>query len=177
MLQLLAANTKNILYLAVFTALGLFLTYISGLFQLESRLLTMQIPVLLAGFTLSMNWAVACGMLIPVLGCVFLGTPELLPALPIIICEMVAYAASANMFYNIIGWKIIPSLLITMLIGRVVMFCAASILSQVMDSFNAFSYASEVITNGWPGLILQVIIIAVYQKIGPKPKKTNYYAR
>ncbi len=151
--------TKNFIITLVLCGMGVILPFISGRFGLEPVLLTMQIPVLIAGFVLPMNWAVTCAILTPVLNGIVLGTPTIYPVLPIMLCQLIALAASCNMLRGMTSLKIYPILLFSILLGWVLFFCAASIISWILDDVNAFSYTSEVLMLGWPGIILQIAVV------------------
>jgi len=156
---------KNILKSLILIALGILFPAVTGHFGLESILLTMHIPILLAGFLLPINYSVFCGMATPILCTIFLGEPSVFPILPLIICETIALTSFANIFYVALHWKIYPALILTMLLGILVLFSAASILSWVVDGFSAVSYTSNSFVVGLPGFVLQILIIPIILKI------------
>lgn len=157
--------TKNLIITLILCGMGVILPFISGMFGLEQVLLTMQIPILIAGFVLPMNWAVTCAILTPVLNGIILGTPTIYPVLPIMLCQLIALAASCNMLRGMTAMKIYPILLFSILLGWVLFFCAASIISWILDDVNAFSYTREVLSLGWPGIILQIAVVPPIVKL------------
>lgn len=161
-------HSKKLICSAALVAGGVLLPGLLHIWGLEKHLLIMQFPILLAGFLLPMIWAVSCSAIIPVLCMICWGSPFFLPDLPLILCEMIAYAALANLLYISFRQKVLPSLLLTMLLGRLVMFCAASIYSWLTDSFNAYAYTYSSILTGWPGMLLQVALVPLVVKVVEK---------
>ena len=150
----------KLLAAAVLFFAGLLLPYVSGMLGWERMLLLMQIPVLLAGFLLPMNWAVCCAVAIPVANTVVWGVPTAFGELPLVLCEMIAYAAFANFYYTMVNWKVYPSLFMTMLSGRAVLFCAASIYGAVSGgAVRAVPYLAAAVSAGWPGMLLQAVAV------------------
>jgi len=154
-------GNKNIFLMALFIALGVMLPFLAGMAGMESHLLTMQAVVILAGFLLPLNMAVACAGIPPVLCWLLLGNPEFFPALPIVVCQLIAIVSFINMMRFSLDMPPVKALLVSIVLGWLVHFSAASILSWITDGFNAVSYSLGIIVNGWPGLALQVIFIPI----------------
>jgi hypothetical protein len=161
-------NKSNLLICALLVTASVLLSGLLAKTGWENRLLTMQIPILIGCFLLPMSRAVICAVLAPVLCCAIFGVPELYPALPVTVSQTIALAAGGNMFYVVMDKKISLSLLFAEAAGLTLMFCAISILSWISDDVDAFSYASAIIADGWPGVLLQFLtvppVILVIQK-------------
>ena len=89
----------------LFITMGLVFPVIFHYFGLGKSFLPMHIPVLLAGFMLSLPYAIAVGAITPVLSFVLTGMPPLFPVLPYMFFELMAYAAVANLLSRRIKLK------------------------------------------------------------------------
>lgn len=157
--MLIKLTTKTVLFTIFLVAMGVLLPYITGLFQVERYLLTMQLPILIAACLLPMNWAVLSAVLTLVLNSVLLGVPEIYPLFPIMLCQVIALAACLNMLYRVMEKNIYPSLLLSILAGWILFFCAASILSWILPGVNAIAFTREFILHGWLGIVLQIALV------------------
>lgn len=150
---------KNPVWAAGLIGAGVLLPAVTNYFGVEQMLLAMYVPLLVAGFLLPVKWSVFIAVLVPVLNSILFGIPPMLPSLPLVVCETIAFAAFANLLYEGSGWNIYPALLATLGIGIVVLFCAAAILGAVTEGFIGSAYTIEMLRNGWPGLVLQVAVV------------------
>lgn len=126
----------------------------------SSVYLPMQIPVALAGFLLPMNWAVGCAVAVPILNSALFDIPFLTLDLPLWACQMIALAAFANFYYSMLGKNIYVSLLCAEMLSFVVFFCAASIYCAVgFGEVRALTYFRKAIATGWPGILIQIVIV------------------
>lgn len=146
---------------ALLVAVGLFLPEVLRLKGLsEQVLLPMQIPVALAGFLLPMNWAVACAVLVPVLNSAVYDIPFLTVDLPLWVCQLIALAAFANFYYTMLGKNIYVAILCAEMLSFVFLFCAASIFCAVSPGgMRALPYFRHAVTAGWPGILLQILVV------------------
>ncbi len=162
-------NFSQIIILLILTGAGILLPYLANSLNVNEILILMHIPVILAGFLLPMSWAVSCAVILPIANTLIFGIPTALTDLPLMVCELFAYAAFANFFYEMLEYGILKALLLTMLCGRVVLFCSASIYGAVdSGSFNSISYIVETFTVSWPGMILQIAAIPTIMSIAKK---------
>lgn len=150
---------KKLTYTLGFSFIGVLLPYISGYFQMEHILLTMQIPILLCAYLLPIKWAVTCAVLTPVLNTIFLGDPALFPLFPIALCQLITLAASFHMLAVALNKNLYLSLFISIVAGWLIFFCAASIMSWVLDGIDAIRYTLTMVKHGLLGIGLQVIIV------------------
>lgn len=166
---------KELLYLLVLLSTGIILTGASVKYGLESRLMIMKFPIILAGFLLSINYAVASAFILPILCTVLYGEPAAFPNLPLIICETVALTSFSNIYYNSAHLKIYPSLVITLVMGELVLFSAASILSWVTHNFSAVGFTIDSFLHTLPGLAVQFAFIPIIVKLSEiiKSKMAN----
>lgn len=88
-------------------------------FGLGSTFLPMHIPVLLAGFVISIPFAITVGALTPFLSSVFTGMPPLFPVMPYMVFELAAYGAVASILYRKLKVNVYISLIGSMIAGRI----------------------------------------------------------
>jgi len=150
---------KNILMMAVFIVSGVVLPFLAGLAGIEQHLLTMQAVIVLAGFLFPLNMSIFCATLIPILCWLLLGYPSFFFSLPVSVCQMIAIVSFINMVHVSLGMGPFRSLLISLALGWLVYFSAASILSWITDDFSAPASSFSIIEEGWPGLAIQIILI------------------
>lgn len=116
--------------------------------------------VAMAGLVLPMPWAVGCAVVIPLLNSMVWGSPYLTTDLPLLVCQMIALAAFANFFYDMVGWNVFAALLAALALSFVVLFCAASIFGAVSGGLiRGTSYVRGTLTAGWPRMLLEIILV------------------
>lgn len=157
-------QTKQLVLSGVFIAIGIVLPMVFHMFQGGgTAFLPMHIPVLLAGFFLSVPYALAVGVLTPILSSVFTGMPPIFPVLPFMICELATYGVMASILSRKYKLNVYISLIGSMVVGRI----AAGAAVWVLASFFAAKLPSPTIfiagavTKGIPGIVIQLVIIPV----------------
>jgi len=145
----------------LFITMGLVFPVIFHYFGLGKSFLPMHIPVLLAGFMLSLPYAIAVGAITPVLSFVLTGMPPLFPVLPYMFFELMAYAAVANLLSRRIKLNSYISLIISMIAGRIV---AGVIVWGMIVFFGAkipgpIAFIASAVTTGIPGIIIQLAFV------------------
>ena len=119
-----------------------------------------EVAVALGGLLLPLSWAVGSAVVIPALSTLFYGTPYLTTDLPLLVCQMIALAALANFFYDMVGWNVYGALLSAMGLSLVVLFCAASIFGAVSGGLvRALPYVRATLTAGWPRILLEIVLV------------------
>lgn len=145
----------------LFIALGLILPMVFHVFGSGSTFLLMHIPVLIAGFVVSMPFAIAVGVMTPILSSLFTGMPPVFPVLPFMVFELATYGAVASLLYRKLKLNVYISLVCSMIAGRI----ASSVVVWVLATFfmaklpNPVIFITGGITQGIPGIIIQIIFI------------------
>lgn len=145
----------------IFIALGLVLPVAFHALGAGSTFLPMHIPVLLAGFVVSVPFAVAVGAITPILSFLFTGMPPVFPVLPFMVFELATYGAIASLLFRKFRLNVYISLIGSMIAGRIV----SSIVVWVLATFfmaklpNPFVFITGGIVEGIPGIIIQIIFI------------------
>lgn len=168
MLQTKTKSSLSILKLvlsALFLALGLVLPLLTGnIPQFGSMLLPMHLPVLLCGFVCGWKWGLITGFVLPLLRSLLFTMPPLVPTALAMSFELATYGAVAGVMYALLqksGWRVIVSLIVAMLAGRVV-WGLVSIPIYAAFTEKTFSLAlfwANGFVGAWPGMLLQVILI------------------
>lgn len=118
--------------------------------------LPMHIFVILAGLLFGWRAGLLVGLFTPLLSFGVSGMP-LLAVLPQITVELSAYGLAAGILRGKLNLRIIWALLGAMLLGRLALGLAVLLLSW--GEANPLLYVWSVIEQGWPGMLIQVIII------------------
>lgn len=153
--------TRELTLSGLFIALGLVLPMLFHMIGAGNVFLPMHIPVLIAGFCLSLPFAAAVGIITPILSTLLTGMPMLFPVLPYMAFELLTYAVAANILYRKFKLNSYISLMISMAAGRMV----SSLVVWILASFftaklpSPLIFLSGTVMHGIPGIILQILII------------------
>lgn len=160
-------NTLNMVWAAMFMALGLVLPFMTGQIpQIGSMLLPMHLPVLLCGLICGWQYGAAVGFVLPLLRFALFGMPPIFPTGIAMAFELAAYGLLAGLLYNRAKWRCVVSLyrclIAAMIGGRLVWGVVRVLLTGVAG--NAFTwqmFMAGAFLNAIPGIILQLIAIPV----------------
>lgn len=156
---------------AVFFALGLMLPFFTGqIREIGKMLLPMHIPVMLCGFICGQWYGLIIGFLLPIIRSVAFGMPIFYPSAIAMSFELMTYGFFVGFIYNINKTKkifsIYLSLIISMILGRIVWGIVSLILYGIIQkTFTLSFFIATTISNGFPGIILQIILIPIVLKI------------
>lgn len=151
---------------AVCLALCMVLPFLTGQIpQVGSALCPMHIPVLLAGFLCGPWWAMAVGVVAPLLRFALFGMPPIFPTGVAMCFELAAYGLVSGLLYARLPKKtanIYVSLLAAMLAGRVVWGIVRVALSGVAgEPFTWAAFMAGAFVNAVPGIIVHILLIPV----------------
>ncbi len=153
-------KTKKLTQSALLLTLSAIIPYLFHIAQLPGKvLLPMHLPVLLAGFLVGPVSALIIGALAPVLNFLISGLPPL-AILVFMICELAAYGLLAGLLHQ--KFNIFSSLILTMLGGRVTYGLSIWVGINFFDLIkfqNPLLMVKASLITGWPGILLQLIII------------------
>lgn len=146
-------------------ALCMVLPFLTGQIpQIGRALSPMHIPVLLAGFLCGPWWAMAVGLIAPLLRHTWLGMPPLVTAIAMSF-ELAGYGLFSGLLYRLLPKKpvnVYLSLLLAMLGGRVVWGLAMTVISGVTGSeFGMAAWLAGAFTSAVPGIILHIVLIPI----------------
>lgn len=118
--------------------------------------LPMHIFVILAGLLFGWRAGLLVGLFTPLISFGVSGMP-VLAILPRITVELSAYGLAAGFLRGKLNLRILWALIGTMVIGRLALGLAVLLFSW--GEANPLLYVWSVIEQGWPGMLIQLIII------------------
>jgi riboflavin transporter FmnP len=124
--------------------------------------LPMHIPILIGGFVLSAPYAVAVGIVTPVLSYLFTGMPPV-PVIYVMPIELAAYGLFISFLYNKARIGLYPSLISGMIGGRIVSILGKYLILHLLMNkpFALKKVASALFITGLPGIIIQIILVPI----------------
>lgn len=151
---------------AMLLALSIVLPFLTGQIpQIGSALCPMHIPVLLCGFFCGSWYALAVGIIAPLLRFVLLGMPPIIPTGIAMCFELATYGFVAGILYKRLPRKkvcIYVALIGAMLCGRVVWGATRVVLFGLGQSeFGWAAFMSGAFLNAIPGIIVQIVLIPI----------------
>ncbi len=163
-------KTHKLVLTAFFLALVFILPFFTGQIQvIGSMLLPMHLPVLLCGFFVGWPYALALGVISPILRSLMFGMPPMFPVAIGMAIEMGVYGFVSGFCYlhskkkNIVS--IYVSLLLAMILGRVAYGLATLIMLGTVGSTYTFSaFIAGAFFSAIPGIILQLVLIPILVK-------------
>ncbi len=161
-------KTKNLTYGALFIVLGLLMPMVFHAFNMGGQIfLPMHIPVLLAGLILDPLYALAVGIITPILSSILTSMPPLMPMLPIMVFELGTYALTASLLKKRAKQNDIIALIAAMVLGRIVagivVYFMVALFSVKLPAPHIF--ISTGVVTGLPGIAVQLVIIPILMKL------------
>ena len=159
-------NLRQLILAAMFLTLALALPFLTGQIpQVGSALCPMHIPVLLCGFFCGPWYALAVGLVAPLLRFALFGMPPLMPTGIAMGFELATYGFVSGLLYKLLpGKKVFTyvTLIAAMLAGRIIWGIARVILAGLAQSEFAWTaFLSGAFVNAVPGIILHILLIPV----------------
>ena len=158
-------STINLVYAAMFFAIGLVLPFVTGQVpEIGNLLLPMHLPVLLCGFICGPIYGSVVGVFLPIVRSLIFGMPALLPSAVTMAFELMAYGFFTGFVYSLFKPKSLVSIYITlisaMLMGRAIKGFANMIIYGVLGIEYSFAlFISGAFIEAIPGIILQLVVI------------------
>ena len=159
-------NLRQLILAAMFLTLALALPFLTGQIpQVGSALCPMHIPVLLCGFFCGPWYALAVGLVAPLLRFALVGMPPPMPTGIAMCFELATYGFVSGLLYKLLpGKKVFTyvTLIAAMLAGRIMWGIARVILAGLAQSEFAWTaFLSGAFVNAVPGIILHILLIPV----------------
>lgn len=157
-------NLSNLILSAMLLAIALILPTLTGqLQQLGNALCPMHFPVLLCGFICGPWYALAVGLIAPLLRFVLFGMPTVIPIGLAMSAELATYGLVAGLLYRSLPNKkssVYIALIVAMLTGRIVWgIVKGALLGLTGSSFGLKMFITAGFIKALPGIILQLILI------------------
>lgn len=163
-------SSKNRVYHLVLSAMllaaALVLPFLTGQIpQIGSALCPMHIPVILCGFFCGPWYALAIGIIAPLLRFLLFGMPPLIPSGVAMCVELAAYGMISGILYKILPRKkasIYIALIGAMIVGRILWGISRVVLFGLTHSeFGLDAFLAGAFFNAVPGIIVQLILIPI----------------
>lgn len=161
------SKSYNIVLSALLLSIGVLLPIAFHMFNLGGNIfLPMHIPVLIAGFLLPWQYAGAVGAITPLLSFLLTSMPPI-PSVFAMVFELFTYAVIISLTFRRFKWTIYPSLLISMVLGRIVSILGNWIIAILITHkvFNLVKFTSSLFVLALPGIIIQLIFIPIIVRI------------
>jgi hypothetical protein len=154
-------TTKELVLSGLLLATGLLLPMIFHMFGMTGPIaLPMHIPVLIGGFLLPTQLALALGIITPLVSGLLTGMPVMFPMSIIMAFELGLYGLAASLLTRKFKLTTIPSLIISMVIGRIASGLTVAVLVQLFGvKMNPIMFVKGAIVTGLPGIIIQLVFI------------------
>ncbi len=158
-------NLLNVVFSAMFLALGIVLPFLTGqIKEIGNMLLPMHIPVMLCGLVCGPQYGLLIGAITPILRSSLFGMPVMFPSAIGMAFELATYGFVIGYLFKHAKWKCIKSLyrclLISMICGRVVWGIVQCILLGIGENgFTVSMFLGGAILKAIPGIILQLVFI------------------
>ncbi|MFW5866803.1 MAG: ECF transporter S component [Armatimonadota bacterium] len=137
--------------------------------KLGPVLLPMYLPVLACAMLVSAPIAAAVGLLTPALSSALTGMPPILPYLPVMAAELIVMATVASLLHRRLKLHALPSVVLALLSGRVVLGLMAALLVAALPAGmqealpemmrRPITYVAAGTVTALPGLILQIVAV------------------
>ncbi|SFI27330.1 Protein of unknown function [Tindallia magadiensis] len=171
-------NTRELVWGAMLIAVGVVLPIaFHAVGGAGPVFLPMHLPVFFAGIILNPYLAGIVGFLTPFISSMLTGMPPLFPMMPIMMMELATYGFVTSHFVYQKNRRLLPSLCISMVAGRVVAgftvwglsrFFAVALPGPVL-------FLSGSILTGIPGILIQLIFIpSVIGIVSLRKKEVGY---
>ncbi len=154
------SQTYSLTLSALFVVIGLILPFATAhAFGIPGNvLLPMHISVYLCAFLCGPKYGFISGATTVILSSLLTGMPPMFPIMPAMLCELSCYGVFSGLFYRNLKWNIYPSLLISMVLGRVGYGLAVASLLSFNSALKIASVPAALMT-GIPGIALQLVVI------------------
>ena len=156
-------SPKPLVLSGVLIAIGVVLPIVFHAFGGGSVFLPMHIPVLIAGFYLEVPFALAVGVLIPLLSSMITGMPPVFPVLPFMMVELPTYGVMVSVLYRKLKANVYSSLILSMICGRMMAGVAVWVLATFFMAKlpSPMIFISGAVIKGIPGILVQLIFIPI----------------
>ncbi|MCF6459500.1 ECF transporter S component [Clostridium sp. Cult3] len=167
-------RTKDLVTAAVLLALGIILPTIIHMSGINGAIfLPMHIPVLIAGLTVGPALGFTVGIISPIINHMLTGMPPV-PIFWIMIVELGLYGLISGFLYRKIKMTLCPSLIISMIIGRLGGALMVLLLGKgfglPMPPMDI--YIKGITLTALPGIIIQLIFIPMIVRAYEKDRDT-----
>lgn len=159
-------RTRDLVNAGLLIAIGILIPTVFHFAGINGAIfLPMHIPVLISGFILGPALGAIIGFITPFLNHILTGMPPT-PVLWIMLVELTIYGLLSGLTFKKMNIKLMPSLIISMIIGRIGAVLALLVLQKAfnipMPSISSYIYGITI--TAIPGIVIQIILIPLLMK-------------
>ncbi len=154
------SNTKKLVFAALCVALGVALPVaFHGVPNAGQVFCPMHIPVLLCGLICGPWLGLACGVLVPMLGCLITGMPPM-AMLPSMIVELAVYGLVAGLLIRLVKMRfaVVVSLVGAMVAGRLAMGLVNALIFYAGE-YSWMAWLTAAFVTALPGIMIHLLLI------------------
>lgn len=154
-------TTKEMVLGGLLLASGIILPMIFHMFGMTGPIaLPMHIPVLIGGFLLQPQLALALGIITPVISGLLTGMPVMFPMAVIMAFELGTYGFVASLATRKLKLSEISTLATAMVAGRIAAGITVAVLVQLFGvKMNPVLFVKGAVITGLPGIVIQLAFI------------------
>lgn len=170
---------NQVITAGVLLSLGMVLPFLTlQIKEIGDSLLPMHLPIMLCGIFCGWKYGLICGMLLPFLRSVCFGMPPIYPNAVWMALELAGYGCAIGILYNKVFrkrfWCVYPSLMISMIFGRIIWGISKTVLLGISGNVFTFSiFFMQGFADAIPGILLQLVLIPCIVKIKEKAVGAN----
>lgn len=157
-------NLKKLAFSAMFLALCIVLPFITGgIEKIGNAISPMHIPVLICGLVCGWQYGATVGFVAPILRSLIFGMPVMYPAAVAMAFELAVYGLVCGIMQKLLpkkNWCIYPSLIVSMLVGRLVWGLVRFAMSGIDGSvFSLTMFLEGAFITALPAIICHILIV------------------
>lgn len=171
----MSSKNYNLTISGLLVASGILLPIAFHSFKLGGQIfLPMHLPAFLGGFILPWQFAGAVGLITPFLSFLFTSMPPM-PGVFSMMAELFTYGFVTSLAYNKLRLGVYPSLIISMLAGRLVSIVGNWIIAAIImgKTFNFVNFTYGLFVVALPGIAIQLILLPVLVRLILRDKKNK----
>lgn len=172
-------NVKNLILAALLLGFGIVLPFFTmQIKEIGDSLLPMHFTVLLCSLICGWKYGGAVGFATPLLRGLLFGMPPLYPNGIYMTLELSTYGILTSLLYTKVFknrfWGIYPSLVLSMIGGRIVWGISKAVLLGLgNNTYSFYLFFTEGFIDGFSGIIIQLIFIPLIVKFIERYLNTN----
>lgn len=159
-------KTKDLIMAAILIVIGIVLPMAFHFFGINGTIFSpMHIPVLFSGLVLGPSLGLIVGILTPILSYLITNIPTM-PFLWVMTIELGLYGFISGVFYKKLGIKLMPSLIFSMILGRVGGALSIMLFTLVFELNlpSPLTFIKRTTITAIPGIIIQFLLIPALTK-------------
>lgn len=156
-------RTKKLVFTALCIGIGLLLPQLIKMLPIPNGpaiISPMHIPILICGFLCGPRYGAFAGFITPLIAFILTGMPPIFPVGLSMMFELATYGFLTGLLYKVTKEKVIVSLVLAMIGGRIVYGIVSAILFNAAGwPFGMEAFITGAFITALPGIIIHLILI------------------